>query len=153
MDPATPRLAAWRLRAMRWAANPPKQNHYTVLGVEPNDGPAELRKAFRQAALRWHPDKNRTGLGGPVGAEHAFAAAREALDVLSDAKRRGAFDGLWRDPSAAAEQRQQPAAHTAWQPWQRRAAQSRPGPRQWQQQSLFAFRGLPGYRPWAGLCT
>ena len=50
-------LAAWRARASRWAARPPPRNYYAVLGVDFSAAAADIKKAYRKMALKWHPDK------------------------------------------------------------------------------------------------
>lgn len=50
-----------------------------------------FRQAYRAAALRHHPDKNK---GDVEGAKAKFQAAKDARDLLSDAKARAALDAL-----------------------------------------------------------
>eukprot|EP00929_Paragymnodinium_shiwhaense_P073974 TRINITY_DN37816_c2_g1_i5.p1 TRINITY_DN37816_c2_g1~~TRINITY_DN37816_c2_g1_i5.p1 ORF type:complete len:1052 (-),score=223.08 TRINITY_DN37816_c2_g1_i5:169-3324(-) len=57
-EPSFVGLADWRSRARRWAMQRPEQNHYSVLGVGFEAGQTELKRAYKAAALRWHPDKN-----------------------------------------------------------------------------------------------
>lgn len=59
---------------------------YAVLGVSPQATAAEIKQAFRTAALQLHPDKT----GGGSGDQ--FAAIREAFLVLSDERQREAYD-------------------------------------------------------------
>eukprot|EP00927_Polykrikos_kofoidii_P071186 TRINITY_DN67493_c0_g1_i1.p1 TRINITY_DN67493_c0_g1~~TRINITY_DN67493_c0_g1_i1.p1 ORF type:complete len:1214 (+),score=173.55 TRINITY_DN67493_c0_g1_i1:101-3643(+) len=90
LSPSLACLADWRLRARHWASNPPPHNYYALLGVGFDDGAAELKKAYRTAALKWHPDKN------PKKREKAtqmFNAVQEAFEVLSDPLRRRLLDG------------------------------------------------------------
>jgi len=77
-------------------------DHYAVLGVQPDAGHEDVKRAFHRAALRLHPDKTVAPAGGgPSGTEHqpagASAAAKyllvqEAWGVLGDAAARGAYD-------------------------------------------------------------
>lgn len=72
-------------------------DYWAVLGLEPGaDGPT-LKRAFRQLARRWHPDLN---ANDPV-AEERFKLLNEAYAVLTDPKRRQAFE-LGFDPSSGA---------------------------------------------------
>ncbi len=64
-----------------------KQDYYEVLGVARNASPEEIKKAYRQAALKYHPDRNKS-----PDAEHRFKLAAEAYDVLSDPEKRSRYD-------------------------------------------------------------
>ena len=65
-----------------------KRDYYAILGVERNATPEEVKKAFRQAALKHHPDRN----PGDAQAEARFREAAEAYDVLCDAEKRARYD-------------------------------------------------------------
>ncbi len=74
-------------------------DHWEVLGLEPGADPARLKQAFRRQARRWHPDLNSND---PV-AEERFKRINEAYEVLSDPRRREAWEsgvgeGLAHDP-------------------------------------------------------
>ena len=62
-------------------------DHYTALGVSSAATLADIKKAFRQQASFWHPDKN----SAPLAAER-FRAVQTAYEVLSDADKRQAYD-------------------------------------------------------------
>jgi molecular chaperone DnaJ len=65
-----------------------KRDYYEVLGVA-RDAPAEdIRKAYRQAALKNHPDRN----PGDSSAEARFKEATEAYQILSDDEKRARYD-------------------------------------------------------------
>lgn len=64
-----------------------KRDYYEVLGVERNATPDEIKKAYRQAALKYHPDRNRE-----PGAEEHFKEAAEAYEALSDPEKRSRYD-------------------------------------------------------------
>jgi len=83
-------LAEWLPRARNWALRPPQKNHYAVLGIGFDATPADIKKAYRVAALRWHPDKNRNNA---EQAERMFKDIQEAFEVLSDPQRRHVYDG------------------------------------------------------------
>ncbi|XP_032313910.1 dnaJ homolog subfamily B member 8 [Camelus ferus] len=73
-------------------------NHYEVLGVQAGASPEDIRKAYRRLALRWHPDKNP---GNKEEAERRFKQVSEAYEVLSDGRRRSAYDRAGRDSRRA----------------------------------------------------
>ena len=78
-----------------------KRDYYEVLGVSRDVNEAELKKAYRRQAMKFHPDRNTDD----KGAEDKFKEAKEAYDVLSDAQKRAAYDQYGHagvDPSAAA---------------------------------------------------
>ncbi len=62
-------------------------DHYTALGLGSAATLADIKKAFRQKASHWHPDKNTA----PVAAER-FRAVQAAYDVLANAEQRQAYD-------------------------------------------------------------
>ncbi len=62
---------------------------YEVLGVARTVTVEEIKSAYRQAALKWHPDRNP---GNKQEAEERFREATEAYSVLSDAQKREVYD-------------------------------------------------------------
>ena len=65
-----------------------KRDYYQVLGVSGNASEDEIKKAYRQLALRHHPDRN----PGDKQAEERFKEAAEAYEVLRDPQKRGIYD-------------------------------------------------------------
>lgn len=65
-----------------------KRDYYEVLGVGRSAGPEEIKKAYRQAALKYHPDRNRSD----PDAETKFKESAEAYEVLSDPEKRQRYD-------------------------------------------------------------
>ena len=65
-----------------------KRDYYEVLGVERNANADEIKKAYRKAAIQYHPDKN----PGNAEAEEKFKEAAEAYDVLSNPDKRARYD-------------------------------------------------------------
>jgi len=65
-----------------------KRDYYEILGVAKNATDAELKKAYRQMALKYHPDKN----PDDKKAEEKFKEAAEAYEVLSDPQKRQKYD-------------------------------------------------------------
>ncbi|HNQ13293.1 MAG TPA: molecular chaperone DnaJ [Bacteroidia bacterium] len=65
-----------------------KRDYYDVLGVTKSASEAELKKAYRQLALKYHPDKN----PGNKEAEEKFKEAAEAYEVLSNPDKKARYD-------------------------------------------------------------
>jgi len=65
-----------------------KRDYYEVLGISRDAGEDELKKAYRQKALQFHPDKN----PGDKTAEEKFKEATEAYEVLKDPQKRQVYD-------------------------------------------------------------
>ena len=65
-----------------------KKDYYEVLGVEKNAGDAQIKKAYRVLAKKYHPDMN----PGDKEAEKKFKEASEAYAVLSDPEKRRQYD-------------------------------------------------------------
>jgi molecular chaperone DnaJ len=67
-----------------------KRDYYEVLGVARNAADADLKRAYRQLAMKWHPDRN----PGDTAAEAKFKEINEAYEVLKDPQKRAAYDQL-----------------------------------------------------------
>lgn len=65
-----------------------KRDYYDVLGVSKGAADAEIKKAYRKLALKYHPDKN----PGDKEAEEKFKEAAEAYDVLSTPEKKQRYD-------------------------------------------------------------
>ncbi|MDR2562928.1 MAG: molecular chaperone DnaJ [Prevotellaceae bacterium] len=65
-----------------------KRDYYEVLGLTKSSTPEEIKKAYRQMALKYHPDKN----PGDKEAEEKFKEAAEAYDILSNSDKKARYD-------------------------------------------------------------
>jgi molecular chaperone DnaJ len=65
-----------------------KRDYYEVLNLTRNASEAEIKQAYRRLAMKFHPDRN----PGDQVAEEKFKEAKEAYEVLSDSRKRAAYD-------------------------------------------------------------
>jgi molecular chaperone DnaJ len=65
-----------------------KKDYYTILGVEKTATDAEIKKAYRALAIKFHPDRNPDN----KEAEKSFKEATEAYEVLSNKDKRARYD-------------------------------------------------------------
>ncbi len=65
-----------------------KRDYYTVLGVPRDASDEDIKKSYRTLAMKHHPDR----APDDKGAEEKFKEAKEAYEILSDAKKRAAYD-------------------------------------------------------------
>ncbi len=66
-----------------------EKNYYKILGVPRNAKLQEIKKSYRELALRWHPDKN---TDDTETAEKMFQDISEAYEILSDKELRAKYD-------------------------------------------------------------
>ncbi|GAB4258804.1 MAG: molecular chaperone DnaJ [Methylomicrobium sp.] len=66
-----------------------KEDYYKLLGVDRNASDAEIKKSYRRMAMKYHPDRNKDN---PEEAEAKFKQIKEAYEILSDPKKRSAYD-------------------------------------------------------------
>jgi len=65
-----------------------KQDYYETLGVEREASDDDIKKAYRRLAMKYHPDRN----PDDADAIERFKEAKEAYEVLSDSRKRAAYD-------------------------------------------------------------
>lgn len=65
-----------------------ERSYYEILGISKGASEDDIKKAYRKLAIKYHPDKNK----GDKSAEEKFKEATEAYEVLSDPKKRQAYD-------------------------------------------------------------
>lgn len=69
-----------------------KKDYYEILGVSKDADAKEIKKAYRQLAMKYHPDKNSS-----ADAEEKFKEINEANECLSDPERRRRYDSFGHD--------------------------------------------------------
>jgi hypothetical protein len=69
------------------------KNYYAILGVPNTASHDDIKRAFRNLAVKFHPDKNPS-----PEAEELFKEISEAYDVLSDWEKRKMYDLRWENP-------------------------------------------------------
>ena len=67
-----------------------KRDFYEVLGLAKGASEDEIKKAYRKLAMKYHPDRNQGDKAKE--AEEQFKEVKEAYEMLSDAKKRAAYD-------------------------------------------------------------
>ncbi len=67
-----------------------KRDFYEVLGVKKDATDADLKKAYRKLAMKYHPDRNKDD----KAAEKSFKEVGEAYEILKDAQKRAAYDRM-----------------------------------------------------------
>ena len=70
-----------------------KKDYYEILGVTKSASPEEIKKSYRQLALKYHPDRNK----GDKSAESKFKDISEAYEVLEDENKRQIYDSYGSD--------------------------------------------------------
>ena len=65
-----------------------KQDYYDILGISKSASAAEIKKAYRKMAIKYHPDKN----PDDASAEAKFKEAAEAYEILSDENKKARYD-------------------------------------------------------------
>lgn len=67
------------------------KDYYAVLGVGRDASQDDIKKAYRRAALKWHPDKH-TDEKAKAAAQEKFLEIAEAIDVLGDPDKKAIYD-------------------------------------------------------------
>lgn len=65
-----------------------KKDYYQVLGVNNSSDERDIKKAYKRLAMKYHPDRNQ----GDKNAEKKFKEIKEAYEILTDSKKRAAYD-------------------------------------------------------------
>lgn len=69
-----------------------RKNYYQILGLSPDCGKDEIKKAYKSYALKFHPDKH----GNDTFFEERFKEIKEAYDILNDESERKKFDSFFK---------------------------------------------------------
>lgn len=76
------------------------EDYYALLGVSKSASPDEIKKAYRNLAFKYHPDRN----PGDKSAEEKFKKINEAYSVLSDSSKKAQYDAGGANPFGSAGQ-------------------------------------------------
>lgn len=84
------------------------EDFYSILGVSARATQDQIKRAYREKAKQWHPDKN----PNDKSAEEKFKAIQNAYETLSDASRRLTYDKVLQDEKLRQEQMKQQRSHS-----------------------------------------
>lgn len=90
-----------------------QKDYYKILGVSRKANAKEIKKAYREQALQWHPDKH-SGEEEKEKAEKQFQLVAEAYEILSDNDKRAAYDrgeDVTGNPQGQQQHHHNPFAH------------------------------------------
>jgi len=82
------------------APNLNSEDYYQILGIPRSASDAELKKAYKKLAVKWHPDKN----PGDEQATTNFQKISEAYATLKDDKKRKIYDAYGKEAADQSEQ-------------------------------------------------
>ncbi len=69
-----------------------KRDYYEILGVDRNASEADIKKAYKKLAIKYHPDRNNESEETKKMAEKKFIDVNDAYSVLTDPKKKSMFD-------------------------------------------------------------
>lgn len=81
---------------------------YELLGVADNASEDEIKRAYRKAAMKWHPDRN---AGREDAARAAFQEIKDAYAILSDAHQRAVYDAVFAEEMRRWQSEQEKREH------------------------------------------
>jgi molecular chaperone DnaJ len=115
-----------------------KRDYYKILGVERSASAADIRKAYRKLARKYHPDIN----PGDKAAEEKFKEISLAHEVLGDAQKRARYDEFG---EAGISPGFDPEKARAYQQWQQQSAQTRGSADYTDEDPSDLFGGVGGF--------
>jgi DnaJ family protein C protein 7 len=92
LDPRNSKIDGYMNEANQKAEQARNRDYYQILGVNRNATPAEIKKAYRKLALKYHPDRNSESEQTKKVAQRKFQDVSDAYCVLSDPKKKEMFD-------------------------------------------------------------
>jgi len=93
---------------------------YDVLGVRDDATQAEIKRAYRKAAMRSHPDRN---VGREAAAHDSFQQVKEAYSILSDPEQRRVYDAVFAEEMGRLARQREAARRRAEEEAARREAE------------------------------
>ena len=92
LDPRNTKIDGYMNEANQKAEKARNRDYYQILGINRNATAAEIKKAYRKLALKYHPDRNSESEQSKKVAQRKFQDVSDAYSVLSDPKKKEMFD-------------------------------------------------------------
>ena len=92
LDPRNSKIDGYMNEANQKAENARNRDYYKILAINKNATAAEIKKAYRKLALKYHPDRNAESEQTKKVAQRKFQDVSDAYSVLSDPKKKEMFD-------------------------------------------------------------
>ena len=92
LDPRNTKIDGYMNEANQKAEQARNRDYYQILGINRNATAAEIKKAYRKLALKYHPDRNSESEQTKKVAQRKFQDVSDAYSVLSDPKKKEMFD-------------------------------------------------------------
>ena len=92
LDPRNSKIDGYMNEANQKAEQARNRDYYQILGINRNATAAEIKKAYRKLALKYHPDRNSESEQTKKVAQRKFQDVSDAYSVLSDPKKKEMFD-------------------------------------------------------------